>query len=338
MRKTLALTLLTAALLTAPAGIASAFTESIQVQDDVIYIDPDGGDPNALPVDAGMSCPQIMPEMRPALVFIESQPLEQRLYVTSFRSAAVHRHQIASAKYIQTTQLGHGIFLVSTSGGSTDRGVFVIDLDRGASKQIARSTRIHCLRSVPERGKAMLIHSHLGIGEVRYLQLDLATLSLTLSHTFTQSELGDKFMGVRPGMALSPDFHQVAYMATDSWPASQCPLTLMDLATLEQSVLDDNVGIAFSPISSDLSGTPPLDWIDDDQIVYRHMPPSDVNDPNWLTMLDGLCVFKCADVTTGEVSEVLRQTLRLGVGAGSLKLDPLNGELLYNGQSILDPN
>jgi hypothetical protein len=338
MRRTVILVLLAVvAPLIVPASVSSAFTETIVVQDDVIFIDNDSDEPNAPPVEVGISCPQILPEMGPGLVFVETQALEEHLYVTCFQGG-LRREELASAKYLQVTQLDHGIFLVGTSGGSTDRGVFVIDLDRGVGKQIARSTRIHCLRSVPDRGKAMLIHSHLGIGEVRYLELDLVTLGLTLSHTFKQTDLGDQFVGVCPGAALSPDFTQVAYMAADSWPASRCRLTLMELATREQSVLDDHVGIVFSPISSDLGGTPPLDWIAAEEIIYRHMPVADMNDPNLLLKLEALCVFKRADIGTGAVSEVLQQTLRLGVGAGSLKLNPLNGELIYNGQSVLDPD
>jgi hypothetical protein len=335
MRKTLTLITLTAvAILVAFANRLSAFTDTIQVHDDVIFID--GNEPNTPQLgDLSSPCPQIAADMRPALLFIDGKPLDERLYVACFPGGAVQKEELARAKYLQVTQLDHATFLVGTSGGSTDRGVFVLDLDRGISKQLARSTRIHCLRSVPERGKAMLIHCDLSVGEVRYLELDLDTLRLTLSHTFKEADLGGKFIGVWPDTTLSPDFQQVAYMDAfgDSWPPCEYRLMLLNLSTMQERCVDDRVGVLFSPVSSSLDGTPPLDWINANEIVYQDMPVPDPNDP--YSLFEALCVFKRADVATGSISEVLRETLRLGVGAGSLWLNPLNGELLYNGQWVL---
>lgn len=310
----------------------SAFTETIQVHDDIIYID--GNDPNTPELgDLDSRCPQATADLRPALLYVDGKALDERLYVASFRGGAVKTQELTRAKYLQVTQLNNAVFLVRTSGGSTDRGVFVMDFDRGITREIACSTRIHCLRSVPGRSKAMLIHCDLSIDEVRYLELDLETLHLTLSRTFRRTDLGNKFSGVCPGTALSPDFQQVAYMARESWPCTGYRLTLMDLSTLQDRCLDDHVGIMFSPISSALGGRPALDWINDEEIVYRHMPIEDVN--NMTMLLDALCVFKRVNVATDAASVVLQETLRLGVGAGSLHLNPLNEELLYNGQSIL---
>lgn len=333
MREKATLIALTAILsLVASASRLAAYTETIQVHDDVIYID--ANDPNAPQLgDLSSRCPQAVTDLRPMLLFVDGKALDERLYVACFVGGAVKTQELARAKYLEVTQLDNAIFLVGTSGGSTDRGLFVMDFDRGIARQLACSTRIHCLRSVPERGKAMLVHCDLGINEVRYLELDLKTLRLTLSHTFKQAELGDKFAGVCPGTALSPDFRQVAYMAGESWPSTDFQLMLMDLATLEERCIDEHVGIVFSPISSDLGGGPPLDWINAKEIVYRHILLEDIN--NVTLLADARCVFKRVNVVTDANSVVLDQTLRLGVGAGSLRLNPLNGELIYCGQSIV---
>ena len=162
----------------------------------------------------------------------------------------------------------------------------------------------------------------------------MKTLRLTLSRIFKETDLGDKFINIFPSTALSPDFQQVAYMARQSWVPSEHRLMLMNLLTLQEHCLDDRVPILISPISS-TGGAPPLDWINAAEIVYRHMPVPDADDPN--SYIEALCIFKRANVAAGYVSEVLRKTLRLGVGGGSLKFNPLNGELIYNNQSILDP-
>jgi hypothetical protein len=343
MHKTIAATILTViAFLVVPAGISAAFTETIRVGDGIIYIDNDGNEPNAPAVDVSMPCPQIMPEMRPALVFIESQMLEQHLYVTAFQGGAVRRQEIVAAKQIEATQLDHGIFLVTTSGELADRGTFVIDLDRGVGRQLGRSTRIDCLRSVPERGKAMLVYCALGLGEVRYLELDLVTLSLILSRTFKESELGDKFTGTYGGTSLSPDFGRVAYMVCHtSWGLQwsyDYRLMLMNLSTMQESCLDECVGIQVPPMSSTTEGwVPPLDWIDEQQIVYCHMP-ADANDRNWLSLVEPLYVFRRADAVAGQTVELRQARGDWRTVNGPLKLNRLNGELNYGSQWTLDPN
>jgi hypothetical protein len=342
MRKRATLIALTAiAILISSADRLPAFTETMRVHDDEIYVDDGSGDPNAPPVgDANAPCPRTTADMRPALLFIECDTPDERLYVSWFSGGAIQNLEIASAKDIQVTQLDHAIFLVRTSGGSTDRGVFVIDLDRGVGRQIARSTRIGCLRSVPERGKAMLIHCDFDIDEARYLELDLATLRLTLSRTFNKADLGDKFIGTSYGTALSPDFEQAAYMAGYTpwglrW-SYDFRLTLLNLSTMQESVLDEHVGIEVPPMSSSTAGwVPPLEWINDGEIVYRHMPPLDVNDPNWV--LEPLCAFKRVDIVTGRITTISQERLRWVDVYGSLKLNPLNGELIYGNQWVLDP-
>jgi len=97
------------------------------------------------------------------------------------------------------------------------------------------------------------------------------------------------------------------------------------------------------PVTSSVDNqTPPLEWINASQIVYRHMPDAKRRRPG---TFDVLCVFKCVDVSVGSIVEVLQETLHLGVGSGSLKVNPLNGELVYSSSTwivddlwVLDPN
>ena len=243
-RKAQLIALAVVAVLVACTARLSAQTETIQIHDDVIFVDDGSDEPNTAPAgDVNVPCPRVADAMRPALVFVEADAAGERLCIAWFPSTGVQKVEVASAKSIQVTQLDRATFLVGTSGGSTDRGVFVLDLNRGVGRQLAQSTRIGCLRSVPERGKAMLSHTHLGAGEVRYLELDLTTLTLALRRTFTKDDLGDKFPAVCLGTALSLDFQHVAYMDGPLTPVGEYCLAVMDLSTLQTGYLDQHVGL-----------------------------------------------------------------------------------------------
>jgi len=279
------------------------------------------------------NCPKITDDQCPALLFIEGSVDESNLYIAYFDGKTVRREKIISSRYIQVTQLDNAVFLVSTSESPNNGKVYAIDFSGPKAKFLAQSTRIHCLRAQPQRKTAMLMDVNGNIGRIQLIELNLANLESTLRYTLSKEVLGDNFIGMVQSMKLSPDFKHIVYAGRkgnkehELW--SEYTLRILDLATMKAEDLDKNVGVQISGISSFWCGIPVIEWINNDEVIYRDMVP---NEPKQISKpeLDSLNIFKSVNIRTKEISELFRKELRLTLDGGSLQTNPLNGKLLYN--------
>jgi hypothetical protein len=114
---------------------------------------------------------------------------------------------------------------------------------------------------------------------------------------------------------------------------------ILDLRTFKAEVLDSNVRVEIPGISSFSNGIPPFEWISNSQVLYQHMIAQDETGKDSALnpfRLDGPCVFKIADIRTGEISECFRKEFRMELNGGSLETDPLTGQLVFNRNYVLD--
>jgi len=286
-----------------------------------------------------LHCPRIRNDRRPALLFIQGPQDERELCVACFDGKTAYNEKIASARYLQVNQLDNAIFLVTAQRSPTKGSVYAMDLGRGIAKLLVESTRIHCLRAEPGMKKAMLVDTNMGIGEVRLIGLNLANLETTLRHTLKKELLGDRFNGIGPRMKLSPDFKHIVYASrkSDKVPErwSEYILRVLDLSTMKIEDLDNNVGVQISVLSSRGWGSPPFEWINNNEVIYQDMVP---NKPNEILepALQALNIFKSVNIKTKKVMELFCKELRLTLDGGSLQANPLNGKLIYNREYILD--
>ncbi len=282
-----------------------------------------------------LRCPQIRNDQRPALLFIEGPADKANLYVAHFDGKTVHRKKIASAKYLQVTQLDNAVFLVTAQHSSTKGSVYAMDLGRGIVKLIARSTRIHCLRAEPQRKTAMLMDSNMGEGVIHLLELNLENLTVSSRHTIRTESLPGLTGTLDQSLRLSPNFKHIVYTfrADRKMPefSSGFMLRILDLSTMKVEDLVSDVGVKISHGSSIGLGIPSFEWINDDEIVFNDMPLVEHHDTT-----NALSIFKRVNISTKEISECLRKRLPLTLDGGLLRTNPLNGKLICNKKYILD--
>ncbi len=294
-----------------------------------------------VPAAERLRCPAVAEERRPALVFVEGPVNQSNLYVARLDGAALRREKIISAKYIEVTQLDNALFLVSAAEGSTDGRVYAADLGAGVLKFVADGTRTHCIRSEPGRGAALLMDANLGAGLIRLLELDFGSLNVTERHRLSSELLGDDFKFIGPKVRISPDFARIAYVYKRGpfgvEGRSRYELRLLDLATMEVQTLDPNVEVEISMLSSFSCGRPPFEWLNKKEVLYCSAAPGG---PAEVVGFDAnrVSIFKVADVESGQSKELFRKSLRLTLDGGSLRIDPLTGKLIYNGELVLDLN
>jgi hypothetical protein len=282
-----------------------------------------------------LRCPKIRNDQRPALLFIEGPADKANLYVAYFDGKTVHRKKIASAKYLQVTQLDNAIFLVTAQHSSTKGSVYAIDFGRGIVKLIARSTRIHCLRAEPQRKTAMLMDSNMGKGVIRLFELNLENFAVTSRHTIRTESLPGLTGTLDQSLRLSPNFKHIVYAfrAGQKVPefSSGFKLRIVYLSTMEAEDLVSNVDVEISLYSSIGLGIPPFEWINDEEIVFNDMPLDERHDTT-----NALSIFKGVNIRTKVISECLRKKLPLTLDGGLLRTNPLNGKLICNKKYILD--
>ncbi|MHC4641955.1 MAG: hypothetical protein ACYS32_09945 [Planctomycetota bacterium] len=282
-----------------------------------------------------LHCPRIRNSQRPALVFIEGPGDKANLYVAYFDGETVHRKKIASAKYLQVTQLDNAVFLVTAKRSSKKGSVHAMDLGRGIVKLIAESTRIHCLRAEPQRQTAMLMDSNMGEGVIHLLELDLIDLKVTRRQTLKTELLPGLTGTLDKSLRLSPDFKHIVYAfrASQKVPefSSGFMLRILNLSTMKVEDLVSNVGVKISMASSIGLGVPPFEWINNDEIVFNDMPSDEHYDTT-----NALSIFKRVNIRMKGITECLRKKLPLTLDGGFLRTNPLNRKLICNKKYILD--
>jgi hypothetical protein len=283
-----------------------------------------------------LTCPQIAPNMRPALLLVEGKTYEEsRLWVACEYGGELHRESIISGNRLEATQIDNAVFLVSISQspyiGSTG-STYVLDLNFGTIRRISETPSIRCLRAEPSRKTAMLIDSIRMPREDRLTELGLMSLATTERQVLSRKLLGDEYSRITHPFKISPDFLHIAYIGNKgefgAGHADDFELKSLDLKTLKNEVLDSKVRVDIPGISSFSHGNPPFEWISNTQVLYQHMVTQDG--------FNALCAFKIVDIRTKEISERFRKQLRMELDGGYLETDPLTGRLILNHKYVLD--
>ena len=289
--------------------------------------------------DDRLSCPKVSAAQRPALVFVEGPPDRENLYVARFLGYDLKKDRVLSSRYLQVTQLDNAIFLACTQEEDKTGRVYVMDFRKGVVRLLAESTRFNCLRAEPRRKKAMLCSLDTRAGEIKLFELDLEGLKMTLRKKLSRLSLGADFGSIRTGMKLSPDFTRIAYTSNTQEPAvrqsSDYVLRVLDLSTMQAEDIDSGIHVRISWASSFSEGRPPLEWLNDKEIVYQHMLPYRPEE-NQSPHFKAAYVVKRANIETKKITECLRKELDLTLDGGSLQMNPLNGRLIYHNRWILD--
>lgn len=292
---------------------------------------------------------QPIPKERwPALLYVQEDidcdpPDRSSLMIATFDRDEPALQKVMTSQYVKGVQLGDATFLLEADNYPKDRSQwtqhhFLVNFETGAHVLLGRSRSrdklVHhwCLRSVPDRNKAVILRYGQGTTENTLIDVDLTTLKTTTRHTFPRNDATAGFHG--PHMEISPDFRLLAAMVGRDTGGprtvslrSRFSLRVLDLETMKAVTLDDKVEVEIGPTSSHGGGRPPYEWVDDRRILYLHMIPADAEESEWRTEAD--CVLKCVNVRSKTTREWARKRLRLTLGGGYMGRDWLTGELRY---------
>ena len=288
-----------------------------------------------------LSCPSVTKTQRPALLFIGGDIYHSDLKIALFGDGSndVRTKHILSAKSMQISQLSNAVFLITTHDDARKGKVFAANLDKGEMRHIADSTAIHCLRSLPSKNMAVLLDVQPTKDKMAIYDLSLDTLQTTPRHTLSRQKYGKEYVGFGPRMKISPDLRYIAFVQPElplsvrRW--STYTLKILDLSDGRVDDLVNNVGVLIGSFSSFALGIPPIEWLDDRELLYQ-----DMDKPEKTEIFDHdqetTHRFKSVNVKTGLVRERMISQLPLSFDGGSLITDPLSGDLVFRDKWIID--
>ena len=284
----------------------------------------------------------------PALIFIEDEAntspnliFQGNLYVVTVTDGKVKCQKIITPHYVQATQISDSVFLAQANEypfGEYEKwrqSIYLVNFASGSSvllsESVSRDKLVHyfCIRSDLNSNKAVLLRYGQGTENPQLFEIDLKTLEQKLLYIIPKKDIILPF----PNVKLSPDFNRLAAMVPSSNDFKTFTLRIIDLKTMKVSELDTKVALQISPVSS-RGGTPPLEWISNNEILYQDMLPQKGDS---LSFNKGTYILKCCNIDTKKTSEWIRQEMPLRTDGGSLKLNPFTGniEYMYN-QYIVD--
>lgn len=298
--------------------------------------------------------PQIIPIPRdvwPALVYVEDQmvDVESRktiniLKAATFVDGRVERWTVIGAQSVQATQLDDAVFMVRASQYGEDptqwtQAFYLVDFETGRSVMLSQSrsraklVHLICLRSDPDAGAAVLLRYGQGTQKDTLLIVDLRSLEPRELCSIPRTDPSQYFQLVHA--KLSPGYKRLAMMVANDtreygnnhdyrhYSRPVWSLQVLDLTTSRTSVLDDNVMVTVSPVSSCGPGPPPFEWISPTEILYQHMILDDPAENDETTETQALLLWdpvprllKYVNVTNGTTGEWFRNDMALTTSGG----------------------
>jgi hypothetical protein len=172
--------------------------------------------------------------------------------------------------------VGDRMYFVSNTNYRRLYNYFVIDLNRG------RITRIEYDEPLRFIGAAygeclMFYQSKNSDDDLAFYRFDLKTFALQPLIHYTHKDNPDWFNDLSYRFKISPDCRYLASLRYRAEKREVHPkpanydLSITDLYTNETKMVDDEVGIVISFISSSGRGYPPFEWLDDDELMYLDM-------------------------------------------------------------------
>lgn len=287
----------------------------------------------------------ISTEQLPALVFMQenndAKSTERRsLMLATFDGGKAVVQRIMTSEHVEAVQLSDRVFLLKAAPFPPyQQACFLVNFRTGQRVRLSigepRDKLIHlrCLRSVPDKNQAMILQYGPETETESLLQVDLNTLQAVARYLLPRSDATQGIQG--PRMKISPDFTSLAAMVAQQENKVQPParqlafsLRVFNLETMKTTELDAQIVVEISPVSSLPGGTPPFEWIGDQDILYQHMIPWEADDNN--LRLHGQYVLKCVNIKSKKVTEWIRKQMPLTLDGGNLNHDWLTGELQYN--------
>lgn len=298
--------------------------------------------------DQEPSFERLSKDQYPALLFIQEDincdpHNRSSLMIATFDSGKSVVQKVMTSQYVNAVQLTDSVFLLEADQHPKDRSQweqsrFLVDFQTGSHVLLSRSksrnklVHLRCLRSVPDKNEAVILQYGQGTDKSTLIHVDLKTLQTTELYTLPRTDAMRWFHG--PHMKISPDFKLIATMAgreqrepRTAYRGSSFSLCVLDLETMKKTVLDDEVMVQISASSSFSGGTPPYEWISNQDILYQHITPEDVDEGEFRH--EAQYILKCANVEHKKVTEWFKKRLRLTLDGGNMHLNWLTGELQY---------
>lgn len=285
-----------------------------------------------------LPCPRVAEDQRPALLFIDGSihKSDLKIALQKVSGDATYPH-VLSADSMEISQLANAVFLITTHDDLRKGRVFAVNFDTGRMRCLADSTTIHCLRSLPDRNMAVLLDVQPQEDKMAIYDLSFDTLKMTLRYSLSRRKYEKECMGI--GMKISPDLRYIAFVRSTSPTAvrrwSTYSLRLLDLSTGHVDELADNIGVLISSLSSFAFGTPPIEWLDEKELLYQDMDKpekTDIFDHN----MKAAHRFKSIGIEKREVRELMACEVPLSLDGGSLNFNPLNKDLVFRDKWIVD--
>ncbi len=213
-------------------------------------------------------CQVITPEMCPVLIYVDSNEIN----IVSFKDHDLRTIKVLLPTTATLTRLDCLLFLANLR-----HDLILINFKTGEIKKLPKTKEFSprtspLLRTTPEKSKAMFLQRHSQIPEIRLIEFDWETLEMKPFKTLGKDVFGEEWDRLSPHFSISPDFKTLAYAVIDipngqSYPLTAHDLKILDLDTLVQKTIDNNVNTAncFMP----KTGIPAHEWLDEQTLVYQ---------------------------------------------------------------------
>ncbi len=279
----------------------------------------------------------------PALVYeeelLDHDPADRsRLMIASFNNGKPVIHNIAAAQYITPRRLSDAVFMLEMSHHPKDQTLwtqthYLVDFQTGSSVLLgeskSRDRLVHFYSIYSDKGEAIILRYGQGTDESTLLRADLKTLKVDPLYTIPITEATHGFHS--PKMKISPDFKRLATMIPiegdeKAYIKKSYKLRVLDLQTMKTTDLDEMVTVEIGGFSSNGPGIPPFVWLDSEEILYQHMPPSEMPNDDF----DVQYVLKSASIKNSTTTEWLRNRMRLTLRGGSMSVNRSKNEVNFH--------
>lgn len=276
-----------------------------------------------------MICPSVEDDQYPALVYTHGDILK----VTYWDQDHFEIQDIMDG-CSSVTPVGDGLYFAASSNYRRLYNYHIVNLVKG---RITRIEHDEGLRHAGiSYGECILFFQSENVNDdMTFYRLDLNTLELQPITHFTHQDHPNWFNDLTYRFNVSPDCRYIASIRyrgdrRDYSQAALYELSITDVKTQTTTVIDDEVGIAVNPISSNGRGVPPFEWLDRDELLYLDM---DMKRATYWDM-DEFVMIKDISSTLRIATVSPQDILVTGHGDYDLPLTLSGGEFLRSGTQI----
>lgn len=221
-------------------------------------------------------CIELSEEQYPALVYTHGS----RLKVAYWEGDHFAVQEIMeNGKYPKP--VGDRMYFVSNSDYRRLHNYYIVDLSKGRITRFDYDEQLRYLGS--SYGECVMFYQYENRDDdLTFYRFDLNTFELNTLIHFTHKDNPDWFRNLSYRFKISPDCRYLASLWYRAEKRQVHPkpanyeLSVTNLHTQETTVVDDEVGIVISVLSSG-RGYPPFEWLDDDELMFLDMDMEHTN-------------------------------------------------------------